>query len=75
MAKAKGKVTFFQDICKGCGLCTTACPVNIVVIDKDKINIKGYHPATVSDPDKCIGCGNCATICPDVAIKVERITE
>lgn len=69
---AKGKVTFKEDICKGCELCTTVCPVKIIVMDRSKINAKGYHPATVTDMDKCIGCANCATICPDVVITVER---
>lgn len=69
---AKGKVTFNQDTCKGCGLCTTVCPVNIVKMDTSKINAKGFHPATVFEMDKCIGCANCATICPDYVITVER---
>lgn len=69
---AKGKVYFNEDICKGCELCTTVCPVDIVIMDKERINVKGYHPATVSDMDKCIGCANCATICPDSVITVER---
>ena len=41
MAKAKGKVTFNEDRCKGCELCTTVCPTKIVVMNKDKINVKG----------------------------------
>ena len=69
---AKGKVTFDVDRCKGCGLCTTVCPVNIVAIDKEKINAKGYNPASVTDAEKCIGCTNCATMCPDCIITVER---
>ena len=69
---AKGKVYFDQDRCKGCELCTTACPVKIVVMDKTQINIKGYHPATVLEMDKCIGCANCATMCPDYVITAER---
>lgn len=70
---AKGKVTFNQDICKGCELCTVACPVKIIVMDKKNINAKGYHPATVLEMDKCIGCGNCAIMCPDSVITVERL--
>lgn len=70
---AKGRVTFNEDICKGCGLCTTVCPVKILALDKTKINAKGYHPASVIEPEKCIGCTNCATICPDVVITVERL--
>lgn len=72
MAKVKGKVTFKEDICKGCGLCVGVCPTNIIFLDKERINAKGYHPATVTEMDKCIGCANCAIMCPDVVITVER---
>ncbi len=67
-----GKVIFDENRCKGCELCTTVCPFNLVVMNKERINIKGYHPATVKDMDKCSGCASCAKICPDVVIKVER---
>lgn len=66
------KVTFKEDLCKGCGLCTTVCPKKIVHLADEKINDKGYHPATVTEMDKCIGCAFCATICPDVVITVEK---
>ena len=49
------KVTFLTDLCKGCGLCVTACPKKIVRLADDVLNAKGYHPATVTDPDACIG--------------------
>ncbi len=70
---AKGRVTFNVDICKGCTLCTTVCPVNILEMDTTTINRKGYNPAHCVDPEKCIGCANCATICPDQVITVERL--
>ena len=66
------KVTFNENRCKGCGLCRDVCPKHIVVMPKDRINEKGFHPATVIETDKCIGCAFCATICPDVVIEVER---
>ena len=66
------KVTFNEDRCKGCKLCVSACPKKIVVIAKDRINVKGFNPATVIEQDKCIGCAFCATICPDVVIEVYR---
>lgn len=69
---AKGIVSFNQDRCKGCGLCVEVCPKEIVAIDKNKINQKGYNPATVINIDQCIGCTNCATMCPDEVITVER---
>ncbi len=75
MAKVKGRTTFEEDLCKGCGLCVTVCPVNIISLDNSRINKKGYHPAAIEDEDmdKCIACTNCATICPDVVITVERL--
>lgn len=66
------RVTFNEDICKGCGLCETVCPKKIVALSKDKLNAKGFHPAGVTDQEACIGCAFCATICPDVVITVER---
>lgn len=72
-AKIKGRVTFQEDICKGCELCTTVCPVNILAMDRSRINAKGYYPARVTDQDKCIACASCAIICPDQVITVERL--
>jgi len=69
---AKGKVTFNEDICKGCELCVAVCPVKIISLDKTTINKKGYNPATVKEMDKCIGCASCALMCPDAVITVER---
>jgi len=55
--------------CKGCELCTTVCPKEIIVLSK-KLNKKGYQFIEILDEEKCIGCGMCATICPDVVIEV-----
>lgn len=75
LAKAKGRVVFNENQCKGCGLCANACPMKIIALDNSKINEKGYHPAGVQEMDKCIGCANCATMCPDTVITVYKITE
>lgn len=67
------RVYFKEDFCKGCGHCVEACPKKIIVIS-EKLNSKGYHPATVLEENmkECIGCASCARMCPDVVIKVEK---
>ena len=69
---AKGFVVINVDRCKGCGLCTNVCPVNILALSPDTFNAKGYHPVVVTDVEKCIGCASCARICPDVVFTVYR---
>jgi len=66
------KVIFNEELCKGCELCVNACSKNIIEMDLSKINVKGYHPATVKpeNMDKCIGCAFCAMMCPDTVITV-----
>lgn len=66
------RISVDDTYCKGCGLCVTACPVNIIELDSDRINAKGYHPAHCIDDAACTGCTSCATMCPDVAITVYR---
>lgn len=52
-----------KDWCKGCGICVTYCPKNILVLKKGKID--------VTDIDACIKCGLCELRCPDYAIYLE----
>lgn len=61
---------FREELCKGCGLCIQACPRHILVLAEDRINHKGYRPATCQDPAECTGCAICARNCPDVVIEV-----
>lgn len=63
------KVVIDKDRCKGCELCTTACPQNIIEMSKN-INVKGYFYADVVDQSRCIGCRLCAIACPDVVIEI-----
>ena len=63
------KVVIDNDRCKGCELCTFACPQDIIKMSRN-INTKGYFYAEVIDQPRCIGCRLCAITCPDVAIEV-----
>jgi 2-oxoglutarate ferredoxin oxidoreductase subunit delta len=66
------RVVIDEDRCKGCTLCNPACPQRILVM-AETFNAKGYHPATLRDPEnKCTGCCLCARMCPDAAITVYR---
>lgn len=66
------KVVINEERCKGCGLCVNACPKAVLIIAKNRLNTKGYHPAFAEAVENCISCAMCATMCPDVAIKVEK---
>ncbi len=66
------KATINENACKGCGLCVEACPKKIIALSPDKLNLKGHHPAQLTQEDKCIGCAFCAIMCPDCAITVEK---
>lgn len=51
--------------CKGCGICVTFCPKQVLALDeKGKIFVK--------DPEKCTDCGQCELRCPDFAIKLVK---
>jgi len=65
------KVTFNEERCKGCELCVSVCPKQIIHM-ADRFNSKGYRPAEVIEQDKCIGCAFCARMCPDVVIEVYK---
>jgi len=59
-----------KELCKGCGLCVSACPKQVLKL-ADDINTKGYNYAT-QFKEGCIACKMCAEMCPDVAITVYK---
>ena len=64
------RIVIDEDRCKGCELCTTVCPFDLVHM-ADHYNAKGYRPSVFVDPEgKCTGCTVCAMMCPDVVISV-----
>ena len=70
---AKGRIHIDQAACKGCTLCVTACPPEVITMAKQVLNARGYHPAQLLDPHQhCTGCGLCAVICPEACITVYR---
>jgi len=60
-----------ETLCKGCQLCTAACPKQCISMS-ETFSVTGYYPAKLAKPECCIGCGLCAQICPDLAIEVYK---
>lgn len=71
MAKIKGVIDVDTDRCKGCGVCVSICPVNVLALSKS-VNGKGYNYCYMATPDDCIGCAGCAMVCPDSVIEVYK---
>ena len=70
---ARGTVVIEVDRCKGCELCTTICPQEVLHMSREGFNARGYRPVALLDPTgKCTGCALCALICPDVVLTVYR---
>ena len=68
MAK-KFQVIIDRERCKGCELCRSFCPKQLIEMDT-QVNAKGYCPARMTRQDECVGCASCATVCPDCAIEI-----
>ena len=67
------RVVFRDERCKGCLLCTAACPSTIIV-QSQRFNQQGYNVVEIAkaDMENCKGCAFCAMVCPDNVITVFR---
>ncbi len=63
------RAVFLEERCKGCLLCVTACPKNIIV-QSTRFNRQGYQIVELADASSCTGCASCGLMCPDVAVRV-----
>ena len=50
-----------KSLCCGCTACMNACPVQCIVMRRDREEGFDYP---VANPDICIGCGKCEVVCP-----------
>ena len=50
--------------CKGCGICASFCPKEVLEIVREKVSVK--------NEEACIQCGLCELRCPDYAIYIEK---
>ena len=70
---AKGKITINEAICKGCELCISVCPKNVLKLSDTTTNESGYNPVIVVNDD-CIACTSCGKMCPECAITIEKLS-
>jgi 2-oxoglutarate ferredoxin oxidoreductase subunit delta len=64
MAKKKfEELTINLEWCKGCGICVSFCPKQVLELGPD-------DKARVVRPEDCICCSLCEIRCPDFAIEL-----
>ena len=63
-------VEIATDRCKGCELCISACPRDVLELDPSFVNALGHHPIRLVDPAGCTSCALCARVCPDTVFTI-----
>ena len=70
----KGRVEINADECKGCLLCVSVCPTQVLK-RTDNLNKQGYFPVDYTGSG-CTGCGFCFYACPEPgAVTVFRLSK
>jgi 2-oxoglutarate ferredoxin oxidoreductase subunit delta len=69
----KGWIEVNQLFCKGCELCVSSCPQEVLALDMEHLTSKGYHPVFLKAAG-CTGCAICALVCPEAALTIYRET-
>ena len=59
------KAYVIEELCDGCEVCVSICPVNAITMKEGKARI---------NPFMCIGCGACIPVCPREAIDFKNST-
>jgi len=49
------------NVCTGCGICVSTCPVQALSLVNDKSTV---------DPNICVDCGACVGVCPVQALSL-----
>lgn len=55
-----------NDWCKGCGICVSFCPKDILAINTETLKVEVHNSFL------CVGCGNCEIYCPDFAVTITK---
>jgi 2-oxoglutarate ferredoxin oxidoreductase subunit delta len=65
--ESKGVVRMDHELCKGCGLCVSFCPEQVLYLA-----LREGRLVAVAKEKGCIACRSCGIICPEVAVEVFR---
>jgi len=70
---SENRIEIDPQYCKGCALCTIACPQQLIEMS-DTLNEQGFMPAMISPANlaRCTACALCARMCPDTAVRVYK---
>lgn len=68
----QGEITVIVARCKGCEICRTFCPRDVLTMSAS-FNAKGYNYPQVARAEACVACGLCQIMCPEFAIYVKEI--
>ncbi|MGP8321143.1 MAG: 4Fe-4S dicluster domain-containing protein [Methanosarcinaceae archaeon] len=76
MAKENKKIVQ-SEICIGCGICDSVCPINTKLAKKDDFNhdtaklaIRVRDGSAIVNEDTCIACGSCVRSCPVESLSI-----
>ena len=68
----RGFIKILREVCKGCELCTDACPQNGLRLSA-QLNQKGHRYVEQDQSLRCTGCSLCYVQCPSSVIVVYRL--
>ena len=69
MKESRGTVVIDVERCKGCELCISACPPDVLTMSTE-VNETGYRYPLLQPG--CTGCTACRMVCPDHVFEVYR---
>lgn len=71
--KFRGKHIYTAEKCTGCGICKNVCPVDAIILEKEKDENNKQKVVTYKiDYEKCIFCGNCVFYCSTNALTMGK---
>lgn len=58
----KNEIEINRELCRLCGGCVSVCPVKVIIMHKDNLEIG----------EACIGCLKCVKFCPSGALSEKK---